>query len=41
MKHIQNQNRPPRGWIRITALLLAALAGAAVMEVEPGVVRAS
>jgi spermidine synthase len=39
MKHIQNQNRPPRGWIRVTALLLAAVAGAAVMVVELGVAR--
>ena len=39
MKHIQNQNRPPRGWIRLAALLLAALAGAAVMVVELGVAR--
>ena len=39
MKHIQNQNRPPRGWTRIAALLLAALSGAAVMVVELGVAR--
>jgi spermidine synthase len=39
MKHIQNQHTTPRGWIRLTALLLAALAGAAVMVVELGVAR--
>ena len=39
MKHIQNQNRPPRGWTRIAALLLATLSGAAVMVVELGVAR--
>ena len=39
MKHIQNQNRPPRGWTRLTALLLAALSGATVMVVELGVAR--
>jgi spermidine synthase len=39
MKHIQNQNRPLRGWTRLTALLLAALSGAAVMVVELGVAR--
>jgi len=39
MKHIQNQNRPPRRWPRIAALLLAALCGAAVMVVELGVAR--
>ena len=39
MKHIQNQNRPPRGWIRLAALLLAACSGAAVMVVELGVAR--
>jgi spermidine synthase len=39
MKHIQNQTRPPRGWTRYTALLLAAFAGAAVMVVELGVAR--
>ena len=39
MKHIQNKHSPPRGWIRLTALLLAALTGAAVMVVELGVAR--
>ena len=34
MKHIQNQNAPPRGWVRI-----AALSDAAVMVVELGVAR--
>jgi hypothetical protein len=39
MKHIQNNDRAPRGWFLVTALLLAALAGAAVMVVELGVAR--
>ncbi len=39
MKHIQNQSTPPRGRIRVAALLLAALAGGAVMVVELDVAR--
>ena len=39
MEHIQKHTRPPRGWIRLTALLLAAFSGAAVMVVELGVAR--
>jgi hypothetical protein len=39
MKHIQKNDRAPRGWFLVTALLLAALAGAAVMVVELGVAR--
>jgi spermidine synthase len=39
MKDIQNPESTPRGWIRLTALLLAAMSGAAVMVVELGVAR--
>ena len=39
MEHIQKHTRPPRGWTRIAAILLAAFSGAAVMVVELGVAR--